>query len=224
MFQLPSLRSQCARVCIWTVQEMSEAPSYPSTFWEPGRTVEPKEVVVSSEVLGGIRSQVLLAIAMIRVYDGRRSSLVCRAFLDNGSQGSFITEHCAQQLRRPRQRLQVSVSGMCSVGVGNVRTSAQLAFSALHSSEVFEVTALVLSQIANFLPTVQIKRESCAYLETLQLADCFYFRPGYVDVLLGADVYGQLVRAGYRSSGSGGPVALETALGWVVLGPVPTQP
>ncbi len=162
----------------------------------------------------------LLATALIRVQGTCGQSFVCRAFLDNGSQGSFNTERCVQGLALPRTRISASVSGMVSIGVGTVRSCVQLFFTSLQGKEIFEVTALVLSKIANMLPNNPVDERACAHLKGLCLADSYFFKPGQVDILLGADVYGQRVHPGYCSGGVGLPVGLETALGWVVLGPV----
>lgn len=185
---------------------------------------EPEEVVVASQVVANrIWPQVLLATALIRVQDSRGSSMVCRAFLDNGSQGSFITERCAQKLQLPRHRLNVKVSGLASVGVECVRSSVPLVFSSLYNQDRFETTALVLSKISNLLPSCPIKMDKWPHLEGLRLADPQFFQPGPVDVLLGADIFSTLMCFGRSVFYPGFPSAVESVLGWIVMGSIPTK-
>ncbi len=186
--------------------------------------VEPEEVVVASQVVCD-RSwpQVLLATALIRVQDGRGSSMVCRAFLDNGSQGSFITERCAQKLQLPRRRLNVNVSGLASVGVECVSCSVPLIFSSLYTQDIFETPTLVLSKISNLLPGCPIKVDKWPHLDGLQLADPQFFRPGQVDILLGADIFSTIMCFGRTVFQPGIPSAVESALGWIVMNVIPAK-
>lgn len=52
----------------------------------------------------------------------------------------------------------------------------------------------------------------------VDLADPGFGRPGAIDILLGVDVFLQVLLQGRRFGPPGSPVALETKLGWVLAG------
>ena len=52
----------------------------------------------------------------------------------------------------------------------------------------------------------------------IRLADPDFGIPGYVDVLLGADIFSRAIRQGRRLGPPGTPSAIETSFGWVLSG------
>ena len=56
------------------------------------------------------------------------------------------------------------------------------------------------------------------HLSKLPLADPGFAQPGRIDILLGADVYVDVLRHGRRNGPPGSPTAFETDLGWVLCG------
>jgi len=56
------------------------------------------------------------------------------------------------------------------------------------------------------------------HLSDLPLADPGFNQPGRIDILLGADVYVDVLRHGRRTGPPGSPTAFETDLGWVICG------
>lgn len=95
----------------------------------------------------------------------------------------------------------------------------------LHASEMrLRLTeALVLPKLTSALPGVPAPRTEWPHLLGLPLADPHYDQPAEVDAVLGADVYACLLRDGVRAGPCGAPSAQATALGWVLMGRVPSQ-
>lgn len=68
--------------------------------------------------------------------------------------------------------------------------------------------------------------------ESINLADPLFYRPGNIDVLLGSEIFFQLLQPGQLSLGANGtaPILQNTKLGWVVAGryddvnPIPNSP
>ena len=56
------------------------------------------------------------------------------------------------------------------------------------------------------------------HLKDLKLADPVFGRPGKIDILLGIDVYTDVLLHGRRSGPPGSPIAFETIFGWVLAG------
>ena len=61
------------------------------------------------------------------------------------------------------------------------------------------------------------------HLAGLELADPEFGTPGRVDVLLGADYYGEVLFRGWRWGPQGTPYAQRTCFGWVLAGPLESK-
>lgn len=55
----------------------------------------------------------------------------------------------------------------------------------------------------------------------LALADPSFTQPGAIDVLLGADIFAQILNGKRVSVGDTYPLAFGSVFGWIVVGPVP---
>ncbi|KAI4472701.1 hypothetical protein M0802_016560 [Mischocyttarus mexicanus] len=77
-----------------------------------------------------------------------------------------------------------------------------------------------LSRMSSQLPNRQIREVNSDWLAGLALADVHFTVPDSVDIILGADVYGRLLRSGVRNFPDTCLVAQDTALGWIISGPV----
>ena len=58
------------------------------------------------------------------------------------------------------------------------------------------------------------------HLQGLELADPDFGIPGRVDVLLGSDYYGEILKRGQKLGPRGTPYAQRTCFGWVLAGPL----
>lgn len=55
------------------------------------------------------------------------------------------------------------------------------------------------------------------------LTDPDYQRPNKIDVLLGAEIFSQIIQDGIKKSTSGSLVVQQTELGWILSGVVGTE-
>lgn len=165
-------------------------------------------------------TEVLLSTALIRVYSESGQSATVRALLDTGAETSFVSETVAQTLRLPRRKTKVRVSGLQGTQTGLIKYSTKLQFTAVHDdSRRFELQAYVLHTITNYRPK-RFSPQKFAELQHLVLADP---EPGSklrVDVLLGADILGQVMQGGILQLRESKVTAQATHLGWILSGPV----
>ena len=56
------------------------------------------------------------------------------------------------------------------------------------------------------------------HISDLSLADPDFGTPGRIDLLLGADIYADILLHGWQCGPPGTPTALETRFGWVLTG------
>lgn len=77
-----------------------------------------------------------------------------------------------------------------------------------------------MEKITSNLPMNTIDASEFIHLQNLELADPNYSTPGNIDVLLGADIYGQIIIAGLVKGPMGSPIAQNTHLGWILFGKI----
>ena len=82
-----------------------------------------------------------------------------------------------------------------------------------------------MSTVTNDLPTQEISPvDELPHLAGLGLADPSFHTPGRIDILLGADVYSQIMLKQPMITGAvTDPAAQETIFGWAIVGPVKSR-
>ena len=113
------------------------------------------------------------------------------------------------------------VSGIGDFSHDNpVQHISSFKISAVRSSvRKIGITAIVVPKVTCDLPTYPVRFDSSwKHLTNLVLADPNFGQPGKIDLLLGADLFADVLRQGRRSGPAGSPVAFETEFGWVLSG------
>jgi hypothetical protein len=91
--------------------------------------------------------------------------------------------------------------------------------SALNPEKQLSVRAIVVPQVTCDLPVHPVKyKTSWTHLSGLAFADPEFGRPGKIDLLLGVEVYADIMLQGRRSGSFESPTAFETSFGWVLSG------
>jgi len=72
------------------------------------------------------------------------------------------------------------------------------------------MSAHVLPSLTTLLPSLDISAESWSHLKGLQLADPQFSVPGNIDIIIGADLYGQILNEGLIKGPDGTPIAQYT--------------
>ncbi|XP_026323275.1 uncharacterized protein LOC113232713, partial [Hyposmocoma kahamanoa] len=164
--------------------------------------------------------EVLLTTVQLRTKTIDGSYITLRGLLDQGSQVSLITEDAAQRLRLKRTKLSAVVSGIGSQS-GNCTGAVNLECKSIHSDYTLNIEALVMKKLINNLPSTSFSIDNWQYLQNLKLADPNFNVSGPVDLLLGADLYSDIILDGVMRSDNL-PVAQQTKMGWIVSGSVKT--
>ncbi|XP_059047431.1 uncharacterized protein LOC131842882 [Achroia grisella] len=168
--------------------------------------------------------QVLLATALVKVQSASSNFQILRAFLDQGSHASFVTDATVQFLRLKKTPIKGTVSGL---GDNKNIVSRYMVSIVLQSlTDVnFEinVNAYVLKNITSYLPERKLEELNWTVLEQLPLADPQFNAPNKIDILLGADVYAKVLKEGIKKNQTGSLVAQCTRLGWILSGTVHSE-
>ena len=75
-----------------------------------------------------------------------------------------------------------------------------------------------MDRITNSLPSFELQNQYWDHLQDPQLTDPEFLVLSDIDILLGADVYGELIQSEVRKGGPPDPIAQLTHFVWVVLG------
>lgn len=144
-----------------------------------------------------------------------------QALCDTGSQITFITERCMQELGQKRQKFDLTVAGAGDVPGPTTKGVAALQLKSRHEINFsIQINAFVLAKVTAELPTRRIKMDEWAHLKGLLLSDPNFGNPGGIDLLIGADVWCLIVKEGIVYGKANEPHAQNTHLGWVISGPV----
>ncbi|KAL7735481.1 hypothetical protein ACLKA6_010517 [Drosophila palustris] len=169
----------------------------------------------------GSNCDVLLPTAVVTVDNAEGVPLKFRAFLDQGSQASFISESAAQLLRLPRQKVYVKVNGLASSRITEVTTAMFICLKSRLDSQVkYNVQVYILPRVSHKMPDRQISEDMLPHLKNLCLADPNYFVPQGIDLLLGSDIYDELMLSEVHRGPTGAPLAQNTTLGYIVSGKI----
>ncbi|XP_075158073.1 uncharacterized protein LOC142231346 [Haematobia irritans] len=205
------------------VNEELQDPQIQSTS-----SIDPPGFPLSSE--GRIQScfashsqNVLLGTALVQItHLGMR--YIVRALIDSGSQGTFLSERIFQLLKLPFRPVEAEISGLNGVTSANARKLVNLTVCPRFESDVeLNITALVVPQLSGNLPTSPINSSILQQLPGIQLADPMFYQCGRVDMLIGADLFNNILLENVKKNICGSLVAQETVFGWIITGPVVSQ-
>ncbi|CAI6344950.1 unnamed protein product [Macrosiphum euphorbiae] len=181
--------------------------------------------VDNSQFVGTSRcaANVVLGTAIVRIQNSAGAWTPIRVLVDPGSQVSIITNECVSRLGLKRRHCTTSVTGLSQTRVATTKgvvdcTIASIVHSITNESKIF-CEPIILSKIIGLMPNMPLPNSIRSSYSHVLLADPQFDVPGPIDFLLGADVYPQILGPSSRALHIPGlPSALETTLGWIILG------
>ncbi|KAJ8961373.1 hypothetical protein NQ318_014616 [Aromia moschata] len=165
---------------------------------------------------------VLLSTVKVHIVDNDGCLLTFRFLIDSCSQANFLNLEAFRRLKLTMQKNSSEVRGIgssCSnvCGISNI-----VVISQYDSSKRYPIEVLVVDKITEQLPRVEINLKALSHLDNLPLADNDFCRPNKIDGIIGADIFPYLLGQKRVVGPPGTPVAIETTLGFVVMGEAPT--
>lgn len=179
---------------------------------------------LSASVRAKSHSTEILATAKVLASGRNGKDKILRCLLDPGSQKHYVTSKCCKNLG-----LTVNNSPLTSVkGIGGatqpVRGYVTMTFRSRYDTKrEYTIDALVLDEITSLLPTCPVDQSSFDLFDNVELADDTWAIPGEIDLLVGVKLFAEMLRSGKIVNKPGFPDALETALGYIVLGDAPAM-
>ncbi|XP_071647546.1 uncharacterized protein [Temnothorax longispinosus] len=139
------------------------------------------------------------------------------------SELTFVSELLIRQLNIPRHHSVILITG---IGGGKSTQTRGVAFFKLRSlrsrSDVI-IQVHILQTLTNILPSFNAAPQEWPHLTKLTLADPDFLTPRPVDIIIGADSYGQIIKPNIIKRDTLVPIAQLSIFGWLVLGPVDTS-
>ncbi|XP_064215763.1 uncharacterized protein LOC103314804 [Tribolium castaneum] len=166
-------------------------------------------------------SNTLLATAIVEIFAPNSKRKLVRLLVDPASQSHFITTNCCTRLNLPIRKINASVKGIGAIThpiKGKIDT---VIASRFNSDYRYKFEALVIDQIIDNLPDRNIPQSSIENLLNLPLADEKFFESGEIDGIISGKLFPQILGPNKVESSLGSPIALETTLGYIVMGEIP---
>ncbi len=148
-------------------------------------------------------------------------SIKARALLDSASSTSFIYQRLVHCLHLPCSRQNARISGVAGLArTSALQSIAKFAICPVQSpSKWLDVAAVVTPRVTCDFPLHPVPfNPKWNHLSGISLADPDCGSPARIDLLLGVDVFVDVIRQGKRAGPPDSPVALETEFGWVLAG------
>ena len=150
---------------------------------------------------------------MMPLLDEANNQIRCHVLLDTGSEcnlmcSNFMKKHGLKWTNR-------QISGVVNASTKSSRIgNFQLV---LPSGKKLKTFAHVLPDVTNPLPSQQLSANAVAKIESLNLADPEFFKPAKINMIVGIDLFNQLVLPERCDLGIG-LFAQNTLFGWTISG------
>lgn len=199
-----------------TVVESARAPSKepdPSNSSESARSGTATTLCAST---GNQSKQILLSTAVVQI---RSKSAVypCRVLLDSASQVHFVTERFANLVAHGKEPVDYTVSGLNGTNT-RLRHRVRMTVESYVGDFSVELEFLVAPRITGEIPQRSFSASDWPIPGDIKLADPEDFKRGRIDMLVGAEVFWEVVKGEQIKLGSDLPVLTNTEFGWVAGG------
>jgi hypothetical protein len=174
--------------------------------------------IVANHHCHSYESQVLLSTAVILVRDNTGQYQSCRALIDVGSQSNFVTIETCKRLRVNSKETNIRVTGIGNANGSIVNKIASLQVKSFHNAFGANLNCLVVPIITHSVPAESINASLLQIPNNIKLADSQFHRSGPIDILIGAEIFWDLLCVGQIKATKVHPVFQKTHLGWIAGG------
>ncbi|XP_075150439.1 uncharacterized protein LOC142224542 [Haematobia irritans] len=151
------------------------------------------------------------------------SKFTIRAFIDQGSQESFISSRIINKYSIPTKKGYTTISGLGGTVLENSSKLCNLVMRSRKSDFELRATAVVITNLNQLMPSCPTRVSDWSALREIDLADPNFYKPAPIDMLIGSDVIPFILKSGVTKNVSGNLLAQETEFGWILSGPSKTR-
>lgn len=150
--------------------------------------------------------------------DNKNNPIRCRCLLDSGSQSCFITSELANRLKLPLQKVDISIVATNAIDVAKINKSINATIKSTNSSFTADLPFLIIKNITDNVPQYTFANTQINIPNKITLADSDFNKSSRVDILLGCNIFYDLLLTNKIKLGEGMPTLQESYLGWLVAG------
>ena len=147
-------------------------------------------------------------------------SIPVRMLIDTGSEITFIKEELITQHKLQRIHSTISVFGIGGNKATQTRGVVLISLRSNYCPATVHIQAHILRALTSNLPSVESPQQEWPHITGLQLADPDFLTSRPIDIVIGADTYGQIIKPNIRKGDPSMPIAQLSIFGWHVLGPI----
>ncbi|XP_018399979.1 PREDICTED: uncharacterized protein LOC108777551, partial [Cyphomyrmex costatus] len=184
---------------------------------------EPTSVITSQAALALHASSrrddnpTILSTAIVYVHDNHGRQVECCALLDCGSQANFVSRGFVTKLGLKPRSTNVIISGVDGATT-NSNQSVRLRIQSRLNSYSTDIECIMTEQVTSELPAFTFDRSIFDIPRNLELADPQFYESSKVDLLLGVDIFWDLLCVGQVQASPKHPTLQKTRLGWILAG------
>nr|CAH7767395.1 unnamed protein product [Callosobruchus chinensis] len=168
------------------------------------------------------RNYGLLSTALVRVVGTNGKSFIVRAVLDSGSQSSYLIADLCDTLGIQKEIINLTVEGINNT-VSQIKFKCSVELQSLSHDYKKVIDCLVVPEITGLIPSVPVDISRIKIPQNIALADPNFNVPSKISLLIGVDLFYELLCIGQTKLGPGMPILQRTRLGWIVSGNVPND-
>ncbi|XP_053692614.1 uncharacterized protein LOC128741063 [Sabethes cyaneus] len=161
--------------------------------------------------------QIVLSTVVVMVHSDSSALFPCRMLLDSASQMNFVTERLANLLPQRKESVNYLVSG-----VNGSKTRLRKMIRATVKSRCGEFKAelnfLITPRITGAVPANSFDISDWPVPKGIEWADPAFNKRGRIDMLIGAEIFWDVVKGDRMHLGDNLPVLTKTEFGWIAGG------
>ncbi|KAL0901985.1 hypothetical protein ABMA27_007121 [Loxostege sticticalis] len=154
--------------------------------------VHPEEANTPVTLFSNVNNNVLLPTARVKLFSKDNKEVHVKAILDSGSQASLVTSKVIEVLKLTPTRSKTNIVGVTN-SINNIKYSIPLEVCSLVSDYKTTVNFHVVDNITCKLPQQPIDISKLNLPPGLDLADSTFNTPSEINMLMGADIFFQVL-------------------------------
>lgn len=162
----------------------------------------------------------ILATGCVRLQDNMGNDNLVRVLFDKGSEMNLISEACVKRLNLKREKCSMIINTVTSnelINYGMVKACIKPWFKTSEMTLV-NTTFLVMKKLPNVKRSVL--KNIAPEFDGLIKADSEYYQAGKIDILLGVEIWSDIIESGIIIRSNSGLTAQPTKFGYAIFGAV----
>lgn len=164
-------------------------------------------------------NRVLLSTAVVFIKGNEGNIFPARTLLDSGSMIHLCASELAEKLHLPKENVNLSVG--CLSGISTT-VKSRVSAVILNREKTFsrKLDFFVIPKITHLMPSRQVDISNIVIPERVKLADPEFHKPGKIQLLLGSEIFFELIRSGQIYVPNTNLVLQNSAFGYLISGSI----